>query len=362
MAPDSPQRPTTCIVIVTFNSAQYLPELFASLRLHTDLTSGRTQIVVVDNASSDMSRDLVADEARKGAGITAIHLSENLGFTGGNNRGIAEARQRGAEFVMCLNPDIVVGPRWLDRLLEVMAQRPEVAAAQPLILLHGTDRINTSGNRLHYCGFGYCGDYGLPVHDLRVEPAVRSVAYCSGAAMLLRMRALDEVGDFNEPLFLYHEDCELQVRMRQASWECVSVLDVAVAHKYKQDFSTHKYHWLERNRLWVLLETWPIEILIASLPVLLGCELAVLAFSIRGGWGRDKLSIYGEILRRLPEILNSRRDRMSARKPDASEVRLMTGKMQFEGLDSWIITRVANPILDAYFQRVIKRVRVHSES
>ena len=342
--------PTTCIVIVTFNSAQYLPELFESLRTHTDLASGRTRILVIDNASSDESRALVGVEQARTKQVTRIDLPMNSGFTGGNNRGIEEARRLGARYVMCLNPDVVVAPRWLDRLVEVMESRPDVAAAQPLILLHGTDLINTSGNQLHFCGFGYCGDYRRSVSEVNKQPVVQSVAYCSGAAMLLRMAALDEVGDFFEPLFLYHEDCELQLRMRQANWECVTVFDVSVSHKYTPTFSNQKYYWLERNRLWVLLQTWPLPVLLAAAPALLGTELAVMAFAARGGWGRDKLGIYLELAGRLPEILRTRNQRMAMRKPAARDLATMTGAMHFDGLDHWAIRTLANPVLEAYFR------------
>ena len=250
-------------------------------------------------------------------------------------------------------------PGWLEPLLAVMDARPEVAAAQPLVVLHSEPNlVNTAGNELHFCGFGYCGGYRQTVDSVRPDQGVRSVAFASGAALLLRMDALARSGDFDERLFLYHEDCDLQIRLRQCGYDCVLVPESRVLHKYTERFSARKYALLDRNRWLVLIKDWPLARLAVAAPALAGAELAVLVFAARQGWLQAKLASYGEILRLLPATLRDRRQVQKNRSANATDGAFLTGAMCFPGLDHPIITRVANPLLSAYwfFARKVLRV------
>lgn len=346
------------VIIVTYRARDYLAPLFASLAQHTDQSMLR--ILVVENASDDGTREELSRVTAGWSNVEILQQSSNTGFAQGNNIGLARAREIGAEFAVLLNQDLELLANWLEPLLEVMAKCPNVAAAQPLILLHSDPRIvNTAGNHLHFCGFGYCGDYLRSVDELPASTEPRSVAFASGAALLLRMSALARAGDFDEMLFLYHEDCELQIRLRMLGYECVLVPTSRVLHKYVAHFSPRKYALLDRNRWLVILKDWPLDRLLVAAPALLGTELAVLAFSVKSGWIREKLSSYGEIAVRLPSVFFARKRVQRQRVRHATDGAMLTGVMQFEGLDHPIITRLANPVLSAYwnFARTVLRVR-----
>lgn len=340
---------TVAIIIVTFRARAYLAGLFASLARHTDLSALR--IIVVENDSDDGTREELARVTSGWANVELLLQARNTGFAEGNNIGLARARELGAEFAVLLNQDLELLPSWLEPLLEVMAERPEVAAAQPLILLHSDPRLlNTAGNQLHFCGFGYCGDYLRAVDELPLAASVRSVAFASGAALALRMSALAQSGDFDEMLFLYHEDCELQVRLRMLGYDCVVVPKARVLHKYTAQFSAKKYALLDRNRWLVLLKDWPVERLFIAAPALIGTELAVLFFSAKSGWFRDKLASYGEIATRLPRVMRERKRVQRLRVAHATDGAVLTGAMHFDGFEHPIITRFANPLLSAYWR------------
>jgi GT2 family glycosyltransferase len=347
----------TAIIVVTYQGRGYLADLFASLRLHTDMTS--VAIVAVDNASSDGTFD---ELERVSAGMTNVHLirlASNLGFTGGNNAGLRRARELGARYALLLNQDTVVTAKWLEPLEEVLDHRPEIAAAQPLLLLYDEpDRVNSSGNRLHFCGFGYSGGYRALRSSLDPDAAIRSVAFATGAALMLRIEALDRVGDLDDMLFLYHEDCDLQIRLRQAGYDCVLVPASTVLHKYTAGFTPRKYAMLDRNRWLVLLKTWPASRLLAAAPALVGVELAILAFAAARGWLPDKLRTYGEIARLLPRVLRERHRVQDQRSAAANDLGQLTGELEFEGFDHPIITRVANPVLSRYWSWVCGRFAV----
>ena len=339
------------IAIVTYNSAVYLPELFASLREHTDLETHH--IVVVDNASSDDSLALLGAELPRTANLVLLPQTENTGFARGNNIAFAEARRLRVDYVLCLNPDTVVTAGWLDTLLAVVDARPEVGAVQPLLLLWSEqDRINSAGNVVHFCGFGYCESYRERVDEAGLGDEASSIGYATGAALLLRMTALDQIGDFDERFFLYHEDLELQLRLRRAGWEILLVPTARVFHKYNPSFSPNKFFFMERNRWMVLLKNWPLPLLLASLPALIGVEAAVLVMAARGHWLDEKLLGYKQILANVPQLLRERRAVHELDHGGASEVAHFTGRIAFEGFDHPIVTRFANPVLERYLKLV----------
>jgi hypothetical protein len=338
------------IVIVTFNGRRFVDELFASLRAHTP---SDTAIVVVDNGSTDGTLEALDVEARRTSNMMVLPQRQNTGFARGNNIGIAEARRRGAQFVLLLNHDTVVTPRWLEPLVAVMDARPDVAAAQPLLVLHDEpELVNTAGNQLQFCGFGFCGDYRRPVAELGDDHVPRSVPYATGAALLLRMSALDRIGDFDERLFLYHEDLDLQVRLRQAGYDCVLVPSAVVRHKYTATFSTAKYVFIERNRMIVLIKDWPLKLLLLSSPALVAAQLSVMGFAARGGWLAPLLRGYAEVVRSFGQLLADRRRVQAARAANATDVDHLSAAIHFEGFDHAILTQIANPLLEGYWRLV----------
>jgi GT2 family glycosyltransferase len=336
------------IVIVTYNGRRFVDELFSSLRAHTPLDDG--VIIVVDNGSTDGTLEALAVEAARTPNVTLLPQSDNTGFARGNNIGLAEARRIGVEFALLLNHDTVVTPLWLEPLVAVMDERPDVAAAQPLLVLHDEpELINTAGNQLQFCCFGFCGDYRKPIAELHLD-GVRSVPYATGAALLLRMSALDRSGDFDERLFLYHEDLDLQVRLRQAGYDCVLVPSAVVRHKYTASFSHSKYVFIERNRMMVLIKDWPLRLLVAGAPALLAAQLAVIAFAARGGWLGPLARGYAEVARSLGPLLADRRRVQASRSPHATDVEHLSASIQFEGFDHPLLTKIANPLLEAYWR------------
>ncbi len=347
------------IVVVTYESAAHLDELLSSLAAHTDLA--RHAVLIVDNASSDDSVAIAREHAQRHPSIVVMEQLTNRGFAGGSNVGLRRARELGATYALLLNPDTVVTPGWLDALTAVADAYPEVAAAQPLLLLHNEPTlVNSAGNAIHFCGFGFCDSYRAPVTDLDPSTAPRSIPYATGAALLLRMSALARVGLLDELLFLYHEDCDLQIRLRQAGYECVVVPAATVRHKYRADFSAAKYRWLERNRWMVLLKDWPLDVLVVAAPILVGVQIAVTVFAVRNGWARELVQAHVDVARHLPALLTARATVQRARSRNANDVAWFSGSLRFAGLDHPVVTRFANPLLSFFWaaaQRVLPSTR-----
>jgi GT2 family glycosyltransferase len=356
----------TSIVVVSYNNSADLPDCVRALE-RAGLDPALTRLILVDNASSDGSADLIrrqllaADGQRTSGGLPAlfIHNPENLGFAGGNNVAFRRAIADGDEFVYMLNPDTEVEPGFLEEALAAARADPRIALVQSLVLRHpDSDVVNTYGNALHYLGFGYAAGDGSCVDDPQVRSllsAVRDIPFASGAAALARTAALEAIGLFNEELFVYCEDTELGWRARLAGWRVVFAPRSRVRHKYEFSRGTAKYYWLERNRVLVLAWCYRAPTLALLAPALLAMEAGLWAFALRGGWWREKGRAYRYLAdpRRWPKVLETRRRVQALRAADDRDLAaLASGEIVFPAVSPWLLTRVANPLLDGYWRVV----------
>jgi N-acetylglucosaminyl-diphospho-decaprenol L-rhamnosyltransferase len=204
-----------------------------------------------------------------------------------------------------LNPDAVPAPGCLDALRACAAERPEWGAWQALVTMAGGELVNTAGNVVHYLGFGWAGQLGRSVATVDIRP--HEVGFCSGAALVVRRDAWDDVGGFDERYFMYGEDLDLSLRLRLAGWGVGIAPAARVAHDYEFTKGDYKWFYLERNRWWTLVGDYPARLLALLAPGLLAFEVALLVAAWRGGWLRAKLRAQAAVLRALPAMLRRRR-------------------------------------------------------
>jgi GT2 family glycosyltransferase len=343
MSPEAPSRKVT-VIIVTYNAVKYLDGLFGSLE-KIDRQGLEVEIMVADNASPDGTADRIR---RRWPWVRLLANRENLGFAGGNNAGMRLALEKGCDYVYLLNQDTEVEPDFLTRAVRAAEAEAEVGSVQSLLLLHPDQHlINSSGNAIHFLGFGYCLDYRRPVSELD-RSGRPEIAYASGAGVLYRAAALREVGLLDEELFLYHEDLDLGWRLRLAGYVNRLAPRSVVYHKYEFSRSIKKYYYMERNRLVVLyknLRCWTILLL---LPWLLLVDLGLLVAACRSGWWTEKLRAWGYFFRprSWSYILRERRRiQRSRRVSDRAIVRLFTPTIIYQEVTGWFTEQVANPLM-----------------
>ena len=233
--------PTTSIIIITYNSAA---QIGACLRaLQQQRGDGDYEIVVVDNASHDESRAIVGGFP----GVRLIAASENWGFAGGVNRGVAAAQGR---MLALLNPDATPAPDWLQQITATLDD-PQIGVVGSKVL--GPDgRIQSLGS-----------DIQLPVmlaayrkageRDTREDHQIADVWAVHGAAMAFTRPLWEALGGFDEGFFpAYWEECDFCERARRAGQRVVVVPQAIVQHheasatgKYSPEF----YFYYHRNRL-----------------------------------------------------------------------------------------------------------------
>ncbi len=287
--------PTLSVVIVAWNSRselrRTLPALIAELKAGDEL-------IVVDNGSLDGTAEIIAALA---PAARLLSSGENLGFAAAANRGAAQAR---GELLLILNPDAAPQPGFGEAIRRPWVQGRGWAAWQALVADRDGARINSAGNPVHFTGIVWAGCHGRPLSE---APSATEVSALSGAALAVPRASWEELGGFAEEFFLYHEDVDLSLRLRLRGAALGIEPSAIVDHDYQFDSSPQKWRWLERNRWAFLIRVYPTRLLVVLAPALIATELALVAVSISGGWGRQKLAATADLIRWGPRLLHERR-------------------------------------------------------
>lgn len=286
------------VVMLAYGDEPWLHEAVASA-----LATPSAHVTVIDNGcTSDSVHTLPAHER-----LTVITATENLGFAGGVNRGIAASD---GDVVCLLNSDAELEPGTLDALVTALDDGADLAG--PLILLADTpDLVNSAGNPLHVLGLVWAGHLGEPRTSL--DPSEEPTTL-SGACLAFRRSTWDELGGFDDAFFAYHEDADLCWRARQRGMSLKLVHEVGVLHHYEFSRNTRKMYLMERNRLLFVLTTYEARTLAVLAVPMIGFELALLLVAWRQGWGREKARGWLWLARNGAHIRARRREVSAARR------------------------------------------------
>jgi GT2 family glycosyltransferase len=223
--------PAVDVVIVSYSSRELLRNCLASLAAHPPRSGART--VVVDNASSDGTVDMVRAEF---PGVELIASQRNLGFAAATNIGV---RRGSAPYVLALNPDTRVTERTIDHMVELMESNSSIGIAGCSLELedgtfdHAARRSFPTplGALAHFTRIGRLDYAPTSLAQYRAPSVDRGmVDAVNGAFMLIRRKALDEVGLFDEGFWMYMEDLDLCYRFAQAGWATWYEPDVTIVH------------------------------------------------------------------------------------------------------------------------------------
>lgn len=213
------------IIIPNYNGAALLPTCLDALRAQTRRDFC---VVVVDDGSSDDSIQLLE---RRYPEVQVIALARNSGLAIAVNAGIEAT---GGEYVVLLNNDTEVHPRWLEYLVGALERYPAYAfAASKLLLFDRRDHIHSAGD--YYSPDGVPGSRGVWQRDVGQYDATEEVfGPCAGAAAY-RRSALEELAEhgrvFDEDLVMYCEDVDLNVRARLRGMRTIYVPRAVVYHR-----------------------------------------------------------------------------------------------------------------------------------
>jgi GT2 family glycosyltransferase len=224
------------IVIVNWNVCDLLRQCLSSILGAgcREPDAGRVEIIVVDNASTDGSADMVRDEF---PGVRLVVNAENRGFPAANNQGIAAARGR---YVFLLNPDTEVESGALDAMISYADAHPDVGVVGPQ-LLNPDGSVQSSRRRFPTLLTGLLESTWLEPHAPRrlleryrvldrPDDATQDVDWVDGAALMARREAIERVGPMDEGFFMYSEELDWCRRFREAGWRVVYLPEARILH------------------------------------------------------------------------------------------------------------------------------------
>ena len=211
------------IVILNWNG---LADTLECLDSVSKLKYTNFKVLVIDNASKDDSVTIIR---KSFPAVEIIANNENLGFTGGNNVGICNALDNGADYVWLLNNDTIIEPDCLNKLIDMMNSNSRIGISSPVVYYYDSPEV------VQFHG-AYLDEkeYDIMMHyEITPEEATALQNKCVlwGTAMLIRNTLLEQVGFLNEKYFAYHEDCEFSVRSINAGYVNKVCSEAAIFHK-----------------------------------------------------------------------------------------------------------------------------------
>jgi GT2 family glycosyltransferase len=231
MMTTTPETPIELsIIILNWNTKDLLAQCIDAIVRHSDGIA--YEIIVVDNASTDGSQDMLANRF---ASVRLIQNTHNVGFARANNRGMRESR--GQHFLL-LNTDAFVKPGSLQALLHVLrtqqhagivgahllnadgsfqaSHTPFPSLAQEFMILSGLGRALLGP---HY-----------PSRGPEDNKGPQAVDYVEGAALLVRREAFEKAGGLDEDYFMYAEEVDWCYSMKRAGWQVWYAPEARITH------------------------------------------------------------------------------------------------------------------------------------
>ncbi len=236
-------HPLVSIITINFKQAAVTIALLKTLK---EISYPNYEVIVVDNGSGEYDANIIASAA---PWVKVVASAVNLGFAGGNNLGVAEAK---GELLLFINNDVEVPAGFLEPLVAAM-QQPKVGMASPKIrYFHSPQTIQYAGSTpLSYVtmrnrAIGYAEtDNGQ--YDRTLE-----TAFAHGAAMITSREVVDKVGLMFDGYFLYYEELDWCERIKKAGFKIMYVPESVIFHKESASTgkqSPLKTYYLNRNRL-----------------------------------------------------------------------------------------------------------------
>ncbi|RMH00305.1 MAG: glycosyltransferase family 2 protein [Chloroflexi bacterium] len=223
------------VIVVSYNTRQLLDDCLASL-VRANMPEGGMEIIVVDNASTDGSPEMVAEKYPQ---VCLIASDENLGFAAANNRGTAVAH---GEYLLFLNSDTRVSVDALAQPLAYLQQHPEVGALTVRLMYPNGQRdpdnhrgFPTPWNAFcHFSGLNRLFP-GAPLFNGYFQSwqdfsQTHTVDVIAGSYMMMPAKLFHELGGWDETYFFYGEDIDFCYRIRQAGYQIVYYPHVEVLH------------------------------------------------------------------------------------------------------------------------------------
>ena len=234
------------VITVNFNHSHVTEALLASIAGKCRYEA--MEVIVVDNGSTD---NPIPAWKQKYEEVKFIRSEENLGFAGGNNLGIKEAK---GDYLFFVNNDTEFTEGLVETLVYTLDSQPEVGMVSPKIRYYDQPDV------LQYAGFTTMNFYTARTTCIgqyeqdngQYDGGTGETGFVHGAAMMMRREAMDKVGMMPEVYFLYYEEMDWCEQVRRAEYKIWANMQALIYHKESISVgskSALKEYFMSRNRL-----------------------------------------------------------------------------------------------------------------
>lgn len=305
-----PLNPSVTVQIVTYNSANDIAECLEGVRQQSYPIK---EIIVIDNASKDGTVERVQAymEQTHASNIHLVANPTNTGFAPAHNQGICMTQ---SDYVLVLNPDVQLGTEYVERLVGVMEQRPEVGSATGLLILKSSpDTVDSTGLLMNGIWRAVDRGAGEPASRWRESGEVFGV---SGAAAMYRRKMIDELsmdGEFfDADFFAYKEDVDVAWRANLLGWKAYYCAEAIATHergwkkgsRHTQPLFIRRYSYINRYKM--IYKNLSGARWMKHLPKLLAYELASNGYMLL----REPkvLGAWKDFFDKMPDLKKKRRE------------------------------------------------------
>jgi len=268
------------IIAVTYNSSRHLRPFLESVRSQT---YPNCELLIVDNASTDNTIEILQSEARW---ARLIPQRENLGYRRANSLGFERCS---TPLMLICNDDVILEPDCVAELVRSMTEKPKAAMICPLITLYDQPQtVNTVGNRLSITGFYSARGKGRIAAEFSESSQLISV---SGCCFLYRRDVYLELGGFSADFDGFpsawhasYEDVDLSYRARCAGYEILFQPSAVLRHRYIQKpMRPTRFSSMMFGRALLVLRNFEISTILRLAPLFAFCEIALLGYALLKG-------------------------------------------------------------------------------
>lgn len=237
-------EPLVSIITINYNESNVTLDMLESAR---NLTYSNYEIIVVDNASPNDNPDIIKEKYPE---VVLIKSLENLGFAGGNNLGVKQAK---GAYLLFINNDTIVPPDFIQPLVETLQNDENIGMVSPKIKFHWDPSL------IQYAGYTPMNHWtirnnsiGYHQKDDGTYDKPGETQSIHGAAMMVPRTVVDKVGMMTEVYFLYYEEHDWAEMIKRGGYKIYYQPKSYILHKESIStgkFSPLKTYYISRNRI-----------------------------------------------------------------------------------------------------------------
>ena len=311
--------PTISVIILNWNGQHFLQDCLCAMR-HQTFRDFET--ILVDNGSTDGSVEYVRTQFPE---VRLLALADNLGFTGGNIAGYAQAS---GTLIALLNNDTEAHSGWLEEIHKASRAYPDAGSfASKMMYFDQRERVENCGFDLGIAGVTL--DLGRDELDGPTWAQPRKVFGASGGAVVYRRSMLEEVGFLDPDFFMTYEDADLSFRAQLRGYDCVFVPGGIVYHRYRatnRKTPSRQVFYSQRNIEFVYLKNMPLALILRSAPQRLLYEVGAAIYFSKQGAGSAFFRAKLDVLKNLPSVLRKRSEIQKRKTITNSQIRTILRK------------------------------------